>query len=140
MFVSTSLRAISRNAPLTARRAFHASSARMVHFLDATPETFKAAVANKEKVVLVDFYADWCGPCKMISPILKRLTDDPKVKTGSGKALDLVTVDTDKHTALAQEYQISSLPTVIAFEDGKPVSKFIGAMPEGSVRNFLGTL
>ncbi|KIP08908.1 hypothetical protein PHLGIDRAFT_68626, partial [Phlebiopsis gigantea 11061_1 CR5-6] len=103
--------------------------------------TFKEAIANKEKVVLVDFYADWCGPCKMISPILERLTSDAEVKTGSGSALDLVTVDTDAQTSLAQEYKvISSLPTVIAFKDGKPVSQFIGAMPEGSVRNFLKTL
>lgn len=93
----------------------------------------------------------------MISPILERLTSDAEVKTGSGSALDLVTVDTDAQTTLAQEYKvvsnatlhtstclippkISSLPTVIAFKDGKPVSQFIGAMPEGSVRNFLKTL
>ncbi|GJF00573.1 thioredoxin-like protein [Phanerochaete sordida] len=140
MSLATGLRAATRTAPLVGRRAFQASSARMVHFLNATPETFKTAVANKEKVVLVDFYADWCGPCKMLSPILEKLTDSPEVKSGSGKALDLVTVDTDQHPTLAQEYAVSSLPTVIAFKDGKPVSKFIGAMPEGSVRNFLSTL
>lgn len=76
----------------------------------------------------------------MISPVLKRLSDDPNVKSGSGKAIDLVTVDTDKHPDLAQEYSVSSLPTVIAFKDGKPASQFIGAMPEGSIRNFLSTL
>ncbi|CAL1705292.1 unnamed protein product [Somion occarium] len=129
--------------------------------------TLLKAVSNKDKVVLVDFYAEcvpscyssylfrtfkincvhifiylrrWCNPCKMLSPILEKLTEDSSVKTGSGKPLDLVTVDTDSEVELAQQFQIRSLPTVIAFKDGKPVSQFMGAMPEPSVRNFLQTL
>ncbi|CAL1705290.1 unnamed protein product [Somion occarium] len=103
-------------------------------------KTLLKAVSNKDKVVLVDFYAEWCNPCKMLSPILEKLTEDSSVKTGSGKPLDLVTVDTDSEVELAQQFQIRSLPTVIAFKDGKPVSQFMGAMPEPSVRNFLQTL
>jgi thioredoxin 1 len=96
----------------------------------------------------------------MISPVLEKLTADPSVKTRSGQALDLVTVDVDQQTTLAQEFavrlwlmlsgilspanafvvKVNSLPTVIAFQDGVPISKFVGAMPEASVRNFLGTL
>ncbi|THH26599.1 hypothetical protein EUX98_g7586 [Antrodiella citrinella] len=99
----------------------------------------------------------------MLSPILEKLTADSDVKSGSGKSLDLVTIDTDAEVALAQQYsvrlaylplnaalhirltsvlgvQIRSLPTVIAFVDGEPVSQFMGAMPEPSVRNFINTI
>lgn len=93
----------------------------------------------------------------MISPILEKLTEDSNVKTGSGRALDLVTVDTDKESELAQRYRVSlplccscftaeqgfqirSLPTVMAFKDGKPVNHFIGALSEGAVRKFLQQL
>jgi len=93
--------------------------------------------AAKEKVVLVDFYADWCNPCRLLSPILLRLTEDTSVKTGSGSSLHLVTVDTDQQVDLAQKYQIRSLPTVIAFKGGKPVNQFIGALNETGVRRFL---
>jgi len=91
----------------------------------------------KEKIVLVDFYADWCNPCKTLTPVLKSLTVDASVKTGSGSSLDLVTVDTDQRYELAQKYQIRSLPTVIAFKGGKPVDKFIGVLNEVGVRQFL---
>ncbi|TCD63550.1 hypothetical protein EIP91_005296 [Steccherinum ochraceum] len=121
-------------------RAFHTTARRNDHFLNANAETLQKAVSNKDKVVLVDFYADWCNPCKMLSPVLEKLTADSSIKTGSGKPLDLVTVDTDAEVALAQQFNIRSLPTVIAFKDGEPISQFMGAMPEPSVRNFINTL
>ncbi|KAG6376234.1 thioredoxin-like protein [Boletus reticuloceps] len=82
----------------------------------------------------------WCRPCKMISPILEKLTGDTNIKTGSGCSLDLVTVDTDKEFELAQKHQIRSLPTVMAFKDGKPINHFIGALSEGDVRKFIQQL
>ncbi|KAH8106879.1 thioredoxin-like protein [Cristinia sonorae] len=121
-------------------RTFHTTVRRSDHFLNANAETLQKALSNKDKIVLVDFYADWCNPCKMLSPILEKLTSDSKVKSGSGKPLDLVTIDTDAEVALAQQFGIRSLPTVIAFKDGEPVSQFMGAMPEPSVRNFINTL
>ncbi|CAL1705289.1 unnamed protein product [Somion occarium] len=135
-----SLRALRPLLRTTPARTFHSTCRRQDHFLNANAETLLKAVSNKDKVVLVDFYAEWCNPCKMLSPILEKLTEDSSVKTGSGKPLDLVTVDTDSEVELAQQFQIRSLPTVIAFKDGKPVSQFMGAMPEPSVRNFLQTL
>ncbi|KAI9571456.1 hypothetical protein HD554DRAFT_2076371 [Boletus coccyginus] len=76
----------------------------------------------------------------MISPILEKLSEDASIKTGSGCSLDLVTVDTDKELELAQKYQIRSLPTVMAFKDGKPINHFIGALSEGDVKKFLQQL
>lgn len=76
----------------------------------------------------------------MISPILKKLTGDPSLKTGSGRSFDLVTIDTEKQMELAREYHIMSLPTVIAFKDGKPASQFIGALDEAGIKRFLQRL
>ncbi|OBZ75763.1 Thioredoxin Y, chloroplastic [Grifola frondosa] len=123
--------------PTVSTRSFHSTAHRHAHFLNANAETFQKAISNKDNVVLVDFYADWCNPCKMLSPILEKLTTDTSVKSGTGRSLDLVTVDTEVEIELARKYQIRSLPTVIAFRDGQPVSKFMGALPEPSVRNFL---
>jgi len=126
--------------PLT--RTFHASSNRHKHFLDVDAKTFAETIAerSKERVVLVDFYADWCGPCKVISPILEKLTAEGASKTGSGKELDLVTVDTDTEGELAAQHQVRALPTVLAFKDGKVVDQFVGAVPEGHLKAFIQKL
>lgn len=110
--------------------------------MNADEKTFEKVALNpaNEKAVLVDFYADWCNPCKMISPILKKLTSDETVKTGSGRSLDLVTVDTDSEFDLATKYKVRSLPTVIAFKDGQKVDQFIGAMNEDCIRQFIAKL
>ncbi|KAG0705094.1 thioredoxin-like protein [Suillus ampliporus] len=105
--------------------------------------TFDKVALNStasHKVVLVDFYADWCNPCKMISPLLEKLTSDATVKTGSGRSLDLVTVDSDAEFELAAKYQVRALPTVIAFRDGQKVDQFVGALNEGAIRQFLAKL
>lgn len=132
-----------RWAQFANRRQIHTSRICREQYLDATQETFTRVALNgspSDKVVLVDFYADWCGPCRMISPILKKLTGDPSLKTGSGRSLDLVTIDTEKQMELAREYHIMSLPTVIAFKDGKPASQFIGALDETGIKRFLQRL
>ncbi|KAF9246433.1 thioredoxin-like protein [Melanogaster broomeanus] len=121
-------------------RYLHSSRPCHEQYFNADQQTFNKVVLNEHannKVILVDFYADWCNPCKMISPILEKLTGDATTKTGSGRSLDLVTVDTDKEFELAQKYHIRSLPTVMAFKDGKPVDHFIGALNEVAVKKFL---
>ncbi|KAG8217600.1 putative thioredoxin [Butyriboletus roseoflavus] len=147
--VQKSLALTQRRADLASKarswniRALHSSQRCREQYLDASQKTFNEVALNEhasDRVVLVDFYADWCGPCKMISPILEKLSEDPNIKTGSGRSLDLVTVDTDKEFELAQKYRVRSLPTVMAFKGGKPVNHFIGALSEGDVRKFLQQL
>jgi len=88
--------------------------------------------------VLVDFYADWCAPCKQLSPLLEKITSDPNLV--DGLELDLVTVDTDAQPKLAQELGITSLPTVIAFKNGKQLSHFIGLQRIETLKRFVKEL
>ncbi|THH10844.1 hypothetical protein EW145_g1044 [Phellinidium pouzarii] len=140
-------RTIARTSiDVSLRRTFRSSACRRVHYLDVEPDTMLQVLTDsksQDKVVLVDFYADWCQPCKMLSPILEKLTANENaesVKTGSGLSLDLVTVNADTQAELLQKFNVQSLPTVIAFKDGKPESRFIGAVSERVVREFIAKL
>lgn len=81
----------------------------------------------KEGVVLVDFYAVWCGPCKMQSVVLKELEEE----------VEILKVDTDKHEELAKEYGIMSIPTLILFENGEVKHKNVGFTPIEEIRSWL---
>ena len=83
----------------------------------------------KEGDVLVDFFATWCGPCKMLSPILEKVSNDLKV--------DTYKVNVDEVEDLAREYAIMSIPTLLLFEKGELVNKHIGFMVEEELREFL---
>ncbi len=85
----------------------------------------------KEGVVLVDFYADWCGPCKMIAPILTDLAQDL-----DGQA-DIVKVNVDNDGDLAQRFDVMSIPTLILFKDGKPVGRKTGFLPKPELDKFI---
>jgi len=100
---------------------------------DADMATFMEDVveASKEVPVLVDFWADWCNPCKTLTPILEKV-----VKEARG-AVKLVKVNADKNQELASQLRIQSLPTVLAFKDGQPVDGFAGAMPESELKKFI---
>ncbi len=100
---------------------------------DADMATFMEDVieASKEVPVLVDFWADWCSPCKTLTPILEKV-----VKEARG-TVKLVKVNADKNQDLAQQLRIQSLPTVLAFKDGQPIDGFAGAMPESELKNFI---
>ncbi len=102
----------------------------------ASIEAFRRDVidASKTALVLVDFWAEWCGPCKTLGPALERLVDAraPKVK--------LVKIDVDKNQALAAQFRIQSIPTVYAFLDGRPVDGFQGALPERELAQFVDRL
>ncbi len=92
----------------------------MVKILDSS--NFDEAI--KEGVVLVDFYADWCGPCKMLAPVLDELAQDL-----AGKAT-VVKVNVDTENALAAKYQVSSIPSLKVFKDGKVVQETMGFQPK----------
>ena len=85
-----------------------------------TAANFENEVMHSDKPVLVDFYADWCGPCKMISPVLHELAEEKADELKIGK------VNVDEQMELAMRFQVSSIPMVVLFKDGKPVTKSVG--------------
>ena len=103
------------------------------YVIAVTAESFRRVVVegSHERPVLVDFWADWCAPCRMLMPILASLAD------AYGGKLLVAKVNTEEEQALAVEYSIRSLPTVQLFKDGRPIDQFMGALPEPQVREFL---
>ncbi|MFV0367337.1 MAG: thioredoxin [Hyphomicrobiaceae bacterium] len=103
---------------------------------DSSTEGFTKDVieASNSALVLVDFWASWCGPCRTLGPILEKV-----VKAYGGK-VRLVKIDTDQHQELAEQLRIQSLPTVYAFKNGKPLDGFMGALPENQIRSFVDRL
>lgn len=85
---------------------------------------------TSEGLVVVDFFATWCGPCKMLSPVLEQINEDRS-------DVKIVKVDIDNNMDLAKKYGIMSVPTVILFKDGKEVDKKIGFMPKDMITEWL---
>jgi thioredoxin 1 len=98
----------------------------------ATEATFDEEVLGSEKPVIVDFWAEWCGPCHMVAPVLDQIVDE------RGDELRLVKVNIDEQPALAQRYGVMSIPTMILFKDGEPVAGALGAQPKGALEQALG--
>jgi putative thioredoxin len=103
---------------------------------DVTSETFSEQVleASHQRLVVVDFWAPWCAPCRMLGPLLERV-----VAACEGRAV-LAKVNVDENQAVAKTYRVMSIPAVIAFEKGAAVAQFVGAQPEGEVRRWVESL
>ena len=108
----------------------------VANVIDVTDATFQKEVIERSKTtpVVVDLWATWCGPCKTLGPILE------KVIGATGGKVVLAKVDVDKNPAIAQAFQVQSIPAVFALHDGKVVDAFTGALPEHEVRTFVGKL
>ncbi|MDD3164506.1 MAG: thioredoxin [Oscillospiraceae bacterium] len=89
--------------------------------IELTKENFQSEAVQSEQVVLVDFWADWCGPCRMLSPVVEQYAlDTPAVKVGK--------VNVDEQMDLAMQFGVSSIPTLIVFRDGVPAAKAVGVI------------
>ena len=102
----------------------------------ATKQQFNSfeELVSSELPVLVDFYANWCGPCQMMSPILEQVSAQMKQR------LQVVKIDTDKYPHLASQHHIHALPTLVLFKQGKPVERIEGVMPADALIQRLQAL
>ena len=99
--------------------------------VNITDESFEADVIKADKPVLVDFWADWCGPCKMIAPALEEISDELADKVTIAK-MDIV-----ENTDVPSQIGVQSIPLMVLFKDGKPVAQKLGAAPKNQLKNWL---
>ena len=88
-------------------------------------------IINKDKLVLVDFFAEWCGPCKMMTPILKQ------VKDNLGSRVSIIKIDVDKNQSLAAKYQVRGVPTLMLFKNGEQVWRQSGLLQKDDLINII---
>ncbi len=98
--------------------------------LKITSENFEKEVLSSDKTTIVDFYADWCGPCKMMSPIIDEIAEEnDSVKVGK--------LNVDESQDIAVKYNVMSIPTIIIFKNGKEDKRFVGVTSKGNISNSI---
>ena len=95
-----------------------------------TEENFSTEVLQSEKPVLIDFYADWCVPCKMLSPVIEEIA-------GEQHDIKVCKVNVDEEPGLADQFGVMSIPTLVVMKDGKPAASAVGVQPKGAILNLL---
>ena len=95
--------------------------------INVTESNFEEEVLKSVKKVIVDFYADWCGPCKMMSPIIDEIADE------QGDNVKVVKVNLDENINLADKYEVMSIPTIIVFNNGQILKTFVGVTPKEQI-------
>jgi len=101
--------------------------------LEITTENFEFEVLKSKIPVLVDFWATWCGPCKMIAPIIDQLSEDFDGKAKVGK------INVDEQNALAAQFNVMTIPTLIIFKNGEIVEKFVGSRSKSDLENAINS-
>jgi len=97
-------------------------------------QNFEKEVINSDKPVLVDFYADWCGPCKMLSPIVEQIGEEYEGKAKIAK------LNVDESGPIASRYRVMGVPSLIFFKNGKEIKRMVGVQPKGQITAILDQL
>jgi thioredoxin 1 len=103
----------------------------MSKLVEINKENYDTIVAKASGLVLIDFWAPWCGPCKMQTPILEKLSESPDITATIAK------INTDENPDLAQKFGISSIPTLVVMEKGQELERFVGVQPEAVLKRKL---
>ncbi len=99
--------------------------------LNVTESTFQEEVLNAKGIVLVDFWAPWCGPCRMVGPVLEEIARE------KGDQLKIVKINVDENPGLAANYNVMTIPNLHIFKDGRLVEQFVGALPKPGIESKL---
>ena len=99
--------------------------------LNVTSENYESEVLKSEKTVLIDFYADWCGPCKMMSPVIDEIAEEMKETVKVGK------INVDENQDLAMEYGVMSIPTIVVLKNGEVQKTFVGVTDKDEIKHAL---